>query len=404
MEMDADPPGAPFAARPGSFAEGGAGMAKQAAETNSGPVNFLDIRREFPAPVFPVRPVAGERWRNGMAVRMPNHLGDAVMALPALAQLRKIVPEHCGLYVIAPASQRPLYASLPIVDGRLELARIHSHWSFGEWNALRRMRFGAGVLFNNSLRDALMMRLAGVSELYGAAARCRSFLLRRAFRFPPRPVREPARVHHANRYLAIASALGAPEWDGKLPEFKLRPSVDELSPEITALCLHPALMTVASGAAYGAAKRWASENFREVARHWIGRGGIVAVLGSPSEAKIGDEVIAGLNPRRAFNLSGRTNLAELMHLLKSSVLSVANDSGIMHLASALGRPGVAVFGPTDYTATGPIGGNWSLLYSRVDCSPCFRRECPTGSGRCMKAITPEMAIREVDAIAAGERR
>lgn len=128
------------------------------------------------------------------------------------------------------------------------------------------------------------------------------------------------------------------------------------------------------------------------------------MLGSASEAGIGDEVIEGLDPRRAFNLSGRTNLADLMNLLKSSVLTVANDSGIMHLAAALGRPGVAIFGPTDYTATGPIGNSWRLLYNRVECSPCFRRECPDGSRRCMAAVTPEMVIREVDAIVSGSGR
>ncbi len=390
--------------RQSGFSKGRVKMAEQSVKTGGDPVHFLDIRREFPAPVFPVEPAGRSGWRNGMAVRMPNHLGDAVMALPALMQLRRLVPEQCGLYVIAPAGQRPLYTSLPFVDGQIALERVHRCWSRKEWTALRRMRFGVGVLFNNSFRDALLMRLAGIPELYGAAARCRSPLLRRAFRFPPRPVREPARLHHANKYLSMAAALGAPAWDGTLPEFRLEPPVDELSPEIGAICQHPRLMTIASGAAYGAAKRWESGSFREVARHWIGQGGIVAVLGSASEAGIGDEVIEGLDPRRAFNLSGRTNLADLMNLLKSSVLTVANDSGIMHLAAALGRPGVAIFGPTDYTATGPIGNSWRLLYNRVECSPCFRRECPDGSRRCMAAVTPEMVIREVDAIASGSGR
>ena len=124
------------------------------------------------------------------------------------------------------------------------------------------------------------------------------------------------------------------------------------------------------------------------------------VLGSESERAIGDEVIAGLDARKAYNLSGRTSLIELMHLLKNSVLCVANDSGIMHLAAALGRPGVAVFGPTDYTATGPIGANWHLLYEKLECSPCFRRECPSGDQKCIRAITPAMAIAEMDAIVA----
>ncbi|MBS1368751.1 MAG: lipopolysaccharide heptosyltransferase II [Lentisphaeria bacterium] len=363
------------------------------------PVHFLDIRRDFPSPQFEAIPPGRDMWRNGMVVRMPNHLGDAVMALPALGQLRKIVPANCALFCIAPAGQRALYHALPIVDGMLGLAEVHRAWSREEFMALRRQRFGVGVLFNNSFRDALTMRLAGVSNLYGAKARCRSLLLRRAFAFPPRPDHEPANIHHANRYLAIASALGAPAWDGTLPEFRLTPDADELPPTVTALCEHPKLLTIASGAAYGAAKRWPSGNFREIAAHWIETGGIVAVLGSESERGIGDEVVAGLDARKAYNLSGQTSLIELMHLLRSSAMTVANDSGIMHLSAALGRPGVAVFGPTDYTATGPIGANWRLLYEKQECSPCFRRECRYGLQRCIRAITPAMVISEMDAMA-----
>ncbi len=365
---------------------------------NDTPVNFLDIRNDYPSPQFAVEPIPEASWRNGMVVRMPNHLGDAVMALPALAQLRRIVPEGCGLFVIAPAGQRPLYASLPIVDVFLPLANIHSNWSGDEISMLRRQRLGVGVLFNNSFRDALTMRIAGVGALYGAAARCRSFLLKRAFSFPPRPQCEPANIHLANKYLAMTKALGAPPWDGALPEFRLTPAVNEIRPEITALCEHPRLMTIASGAAYGAAKRWPGANFREVAGDWITRGGVVAVLGSASEHRIGEEVIEGLDPRKAFNLSGKTDLAELMHLLKASVLTVANDSGIMHLSAALGRPGVAVFGPTDYTATGPIANHWHLLYRKLECGPCFKRECPLATQACIRQITPAMVIAEIEKI------
>ena len=84
-------------------------------------------------------------------------------------------------------------------------------------------------------------------------------------------------------------------------------------------------------------------------------------------------------------------------------MTVANDSGIMHLAAALGRPGVAVFGPTDFTATWPISPNWRLLYEKIECSPCFRRECREGHQRCIRAITPGMVIAEIDDLLRTER-
>lgn len=365
-------------------------------------VHHLDLLHDYPAPEFPCLTIPQEAWRNGLVLRMPNHLGDAVMALPALGMLRRIVPEYCSLQVVAPAGQRALYGSLPDVDGFLPLAKIHSGWSFEEILSLRQQRLGVGVLFNNSFRDALTMRLAGVPRLYGAAARCRSRLLAYSFHFPPREDRQLAKMHQTNKCLAIASALGAPRWDGSLPEFRLKPAVNELAPEITAFCEHPRMLTVASGAAYGAAKRWPAESFRKVAAAWVEAGGIVVVLGSTSERPIGDEVIAGLRRDRAFNLSGRTGLADLMHLLANSVLTVANDSGIMHLSAALGRPGIAVFGPTDYTATGPISRKWSLLFDKVECAPCFRRECPKGDARCIRRITAEMVIAEMRRIGRAE--
>lgn len=365
-------------------------------------VHHLDLLHDYPAPEFPRLTIPQEAWRNGLVLRMPNHLGDAVMALPALGMLRRIVPEYCSLQVVAPAGQRALYGSLPDVDGFLPLAKIHSGWSFEEILSLRQQRLGVGVLFNNSFRDALTMRLAGVPRLYGAAARCRSRLLAYSFHFPPREDRQLAKMHQTNKCLAIASALGAPRWDGSLPEFRLKPAINELAPEITAFCEHPRMLTVASGAAYGAAKRWPAESFRKVAAAWVEAGGIVVVLGSTSERPIGDEVIAGLRRDRAFNLSGRTGLADLMHLLANSVLTVANDSGIMHLSAALGRPGIAVFGPTDYTATGPISRKWSLLFDKVECAPCFRRECPKGDARCIRRITAEMVIAEMRRIGRAE--
>ncbi len=359
-------------------------------------VHFIDIGSEFPSPDFHRCPIAPEDWSNGVAVRMPNHLGDAVMALPALDGLRRILPKYCALVVVAPMAQKPLYSSLPMVDAFIGLERIHHGWKRAEIQQLRYRRLGVGILFNNSLRDAILMKVAGIKKLYGASARCRSIFLTNSFKFSPRPRRRLERIHQSNKCLAMVSALGAPKWDGALPKFELTPPVDELYVNISSLCAHPKLMTIASGAAYGAAKRWPSKYFREVVSYWVEHeDGIAVILGSASEKLIGEEVAEGLPEKRVFNLCGETGLAELMHLLKNSCLTVANDSGIMHLAAALGRPGIAIFGPTDYTATGPISSSWHLMYRQVDCAPCFKRECPQGNPKCILQITPEMVIAEM---------
>ncbi|MDD5698739.1 MAG: lipopolysaccharide heptosyltransferase II [Victivallaceae bacterium] len=347
------------------------------------------------APEFPVRPLNMEKIRDGIIVRLPNWLGDVVMSLPALMQLKKLLPEYCGLFAVCSPGMQDLLESLPLIDYVVPLERLHHNWSRKDLRRVSQLRAGAGILFNNSLRDAVFMRLAGIRYLYGAQARGRSFLLKRSFTFPARLSEELNRMHHTSKYLSIVKALGAPDWDGTLPEFRIKYALHEASAEIRALCSHPSLMTIAAGAAYGGSKRWAAGNFREVADWWIKSGGIVAVLGSEREKEIAAEVIAGLSPAKAYNLAGETDLCELMHLVQNSRICVANDSGIMHLSAVLGKCGVAIFGPTDYSATGPISNCWRVIYEKIPCSPCFKRECPQGRNKCMETYSSGLVIDRI---------
>ena len=340
---------------------------------------------------FPARPLRTNEWRNGLLVRMPNHLGDAVMALPALCALRPLLPPACGLYVITPESLRQLYATVEGVDGVVCLEKPHSWWESDLFHDLRSLRMGAAVLFNNSLRDTLMLRIAGVPRIYGAAKRGRSVLLTRAFRFPPRRSRELAGAHLAKRCMAIAAALGADVSAARMPELNMSHMMVTLTDTFCALARHPLHLVLAAGAAYGAAKRWPEQNFRKVAEYWLRRGGVVSVVGSAAEREVGDAVLAGLPPERCFNFCGETSLNVLMVLLNSAALCVANDSGVMHLAAALGTPGVAVFGPTDPAATAPVSDKWLILYRKLSCAPCFKRVC--SDNRCIRAITPAMVLR-----------
>jgi heptosyltransferase-2 len=342
---------------------------------------------------FPARKLEEHDWHNGLVVRMPNHLGDAVMALPALRALKALLPATCGLYVITPKALRQLYAVLECVDGVVCFKSPHSWWSFRNIRDIHALRMGAAVLFNNSLRDTISLRLAGLPRVYGAAKRGRSILLTRSFRFPERRSRELAGAHQAKRCLAIAAALGAEVENPRMPEFDLSQMLVPLTGTLCALARHPLHLILAAGAAYGEAKRWPEENFRTVARYWLRHGGVVSVVGSAAEREVGDAVLADLPCERCCNLCGVTTLNSLMVLLKNAALCVANDSGVMHLAAALGTPGVAVFGPTDPAATAPVSDKWLLLYKKLPCGPCFKRVCP--DNRCIRAITPALALRAV---------
>ena len=351
-----------------------------------------------PAREFPVRKLPEEPLKRGIVVRSPNWLGDAVMTLPALHALKTLLPEGAPLAVIAPPGVAELYRFLPDATHILTLDKPHTAWPEPVRRMIRDAGFQIGVLFNNSLRDTISLRRSGVSMLFGRAARGRSFLLKRSFAFPGWRTGRLNRSHHANEYLAMVRALGAEHAPLAMPELQPYRTLDQLDLELQGFCQHPNLMVLAPGAAYGAAKRWPSANFREVARRHIEQGGIVVVVGSAGERAIGDEVLDGLPANRAGNLSGKTSLSALYHLLKIARLCVANDSGIMHFAAALGTPGVAVFGPTDYCATGPVSDRWNLVFDKEPCAPCFERVCPRGNPCCITKITPETVIEAILAL------
>ena len=345
---------------------------------------------------LPGTDIPRESWRNGLVVRMPNHLGDAVMALPALLSLSRLVPENCGLFVVAPEMFRNFYAAIPQVGVFLGLEKAHANWSWREIRELKKLRAGVGVFFNNSPRDVIAMRLAGVRKLYGAAARGRSILLTRGFKLRRQQIPGVrAEEHLCSRYLAIAMALGAPPWNGELPEFSFMRSGDDAKERIRAWCEHPKMLLLGPGAAYGDAKCYDSGNYNAIARWWIERGGVVVVAGGKSEVDTGAAVCAGLPAEKCVNMCGQTDLQELMLLIRFSRFMICNDSGIMHLGAALNREGIAVFGSTDPTATGPISGNWQCISDRTECSPCFRHVCPAGHKECMKRVKVDVIIEEL---------
>ena len=335
-----------------------------------------------------------------MLLRLPNWLGDAVMTLPAVKVLSQFMASKGGrLVVIATPQAAELVKCLPqgMVHETVLISGAHRRWTAQEIAAVREVDADCAVLFTNSLRDVLQLRQAGVRCIAGARARLRQIFMSRSFHFPRRIRHRLNPPHHMQRYLAMAYALGAPEWDGKYPVLVPQFPVEQINSKIAALTEHPALLLMAAGAAYGAGKRWPGGHYAAVAAHHVAKGGIVAVLGSAGENVIGREIVEGLPENKAFNLCGMTSFAELIYLMKSARAMVANDSGLMHLGAAIGVPGVAVFGPTDHVATGPVpsAGNWIVLTDPAPCSPCFRRTCSSWLC-CIARVSPEAVIAELE--------
>jgi heptosyltransferase II len=308
-------------------------------------------------------------------VRSPNWLGDAVMALPAVRNLKTIVGDDL-LTVAAPAKLAALWQKCPFVDNVIALDKPKSVETTAA--QLRKGKFGSAVLLPNSLRSAAEAWRAGIPQRLGYARGGRSVLLTHPF---PIPARNPARLHQRFYYLDLVTAMGGPS-DASLPKLRKDPTV------VTGR--RGLILAICPGAEYGPAKRWPIESFVVVARHFITtRKAKVILLGAPVDMPVAEEFARQLP--EVDNRVGKTSLTEFMAALVSARLVLCNDSGAMHVASALGVPTMAIFGSTEPQLTGPMGGRSRVLRHHVPCSPCFLRECPIDFA-CMKSITPVSAI------------
>lgn len=337
--------------------------------------------------------------RNGIVVRTPNWLGDAVMAIPAILQLKKMLPDFAGLFVVTPAPLAALFEALPFVNKVIPLADAHAFMNRQEKHQVRSLAAGVCVLFNNSFRDALSLKMCKIPKLYGANARFRKMFLQRTFDFPPRIDFALNKPHQAAKYLSIVQAMGAEPWDGVMPEFSEHAYPESLPESVTdALNTERPILALAAGAAYGSAKRWHTGSFREVCRRKLGEGCRIVMLGGKSERAAAAEIINGLDEKECFNLAGETGIHELIYVLKHASACLANDSGVMHLAAGVGTPGVAPFGPTDPVATSPLSKQWKLVFEKRSCSPCFKRVCPYGSKACFDPVTPDLVCEALSTV------
>jgi len=307
----------------------------------------------------------------------PNWLGDAVMALPAIADVRRALPKTT-IDVFARPAIAPLFRLCSSVDGVVS----------GE--VPRDRTYSAALLLTNSFQTALAARRAGVPERWGYRSDWRSALLTRAVLPPPDTMHQAASYQHLTRSLGFP---GGPLEPTLVPDEHARRSGRELLVS-SGWDGATALVALAPGAAYGGAKRWPESSFGGLAASLARDGVRPVIIGSASDAV--SQTFQGANP---INLVGRTDLQTLAGVLVACRALVSNDSGAMHLAAALGVQVVAMFGPTDERVTRPIareGGSAVILTHDVWCRPCLLRECPL-THRCMRGIGVEVVAEAVRA-------
>ncbi len=340
-----------------------------------------------------------------IVVRGPNWLGDIVMALPALAAVRRAFPSST-LALAVPAPFAPVGRAIAGIDEVVPLAGTGVRHLRGHAAALAAGRFDLGILLTNSFASGLAVKLAGVPQRWGVRRDLRGPLLTRAVE----PARVPADAapavpfpadHHAGYYLAVLRALDIAHVPGP---FALTVEEDTRARAGTLLetggrRANTPIVALAPGAAYGQAKRWPPERAAEAIVALADRGVQVVLVGAPSDRAASRAILSQLSTRPAvpvspIDLVGRTTLAELMGVFSWSGAVVSNDSGAMHVAAGVGRPVVAIFGPTDERRTAPIGEH-VVIKQDVWCRPCLLRECPIDH-RCLRTLPASRIVEAVD--------
>lgn len=325
-----------------------------------------------------------------IVIRGTNWLGDSVISVPAARAVKQLYPS-ASIGMVAPENLAGLWEDSGVVDHVLPVARpTGPREKLRIIRLLRKGRYDLGVIFPNSFESALWFFLSGVRRRLGYATCGRGLLLNWKVR-PPGDC-----AHQVHRYLDLVRALGPVRSEAApsiiVPDRLRQWACDALRAK--GITGDDILVGVNPGSTYGPAKCWPPDKFAGLIRRLReGLGVSVVIVGSERERTLADTLCRSIE-KEAVNMAGETTVMQLAALLERCAAVVSNDTGPMHLACAVGTPVVAVMGPTDPAATGPLGAHL-IVGSGAECAPCFKRQCPTDH-RCMTLISVEMVYEAVE--------
>lgn len=334
-------------------------------------------------------------------VRATNWIGDAVMSLPALRALRQRFP-HSRITILAMPWVADLYGREPFCDELIPWTARRGWRDFSlKLQTARSLagRFDCAIILPNSFDSALPAFLARIPRRIGFGRDGRGLLLTDSIaRLKP----GDTPPHQSFHYLELLRRAGLIDALPQEALIRLDGAAEARSAGrrlLAARDFEDEPIGLSPGAAFGGAKRWLPERFAEAATRLateLHTG--VALFGSRDERPLCDEIARLMPNVPVHNFAGETTLREFIDLAAACRLLLTNDSGSMHVASALGLPTVAVFGSTDHIATGPTGVNSRVVREPISCTPCFQRECPLGHLNCMKLVTVERVASEALAL------
>jgi len=339
-----------------------------------------------------------EESANKILVIGPSWVGDMVMSQALFMCLKKEEPDS-QITVMAPNWTRPLLDRMPEVDHSIDMEIGHGEFGLIArrklGKSLRSSNFTQAIVLPQSFKSALVPFHADIPLRTGWRGEWRNLLLNDCR--SPRDAEFPLMVQ---RFIALAY----PERKNppaEIPTPRLVTDAESTATAISKFCLviDSKVLAICPGAEFGAAKQWPSEYYAELSNSMLARGWQVWLLGSANDELIAESILADIDNRyleQFQNLVGRTNLAEAIDLMSLSSTVISNDSGLMHVAAALMKPVVAIYGSTSADFTPPLTKKVKLLTTNIECRPCFKRECPYGHLRCLTELKPELAIASLE--------
>ncbi|HMA31815.1 MAG TPA: lipopolysaccharide heptosyltransferase II [Casimicrobiaceae bacterium] len=345
-----------------------------------------NAQREAHAPGSPGAHTAGDR----ALVIAPSWVGDAILSEPLIAQLRRS-GMTAPVDVVAPPWCGPVYARMRGIGRVIDSPAGHGRFALAARRRLglelREARYTHGYVLPNTWKSALVPFFARIPNRIGFVGEARYGLLTDA-----RSLDVRAMPQLVIRYASLAAPRGAPPPAAMPPV--LVPDTANLAAALEALGVtrRSRIAILCPGAEFGPAKRWPVEHFAALAKLLAGDGYALWIVGSPNDRPVASALLAALgsdNPGVA-DLTGRTDLGTAIDLMAAASLVVSNDSGLMHAAAAVGARLVALFGSSSPEYTPPLSPTAKIARIEIECSPCFKRECPLGHFRCMRELTPQL--------------